>query len=96
MIQSSRFLGSVPAAAVSMFGFMNSQDSSRLQLLNMNYMKDVVWLNHCSHEIMIPLKNSLQWKERLLHVNMCVFKGEEETKRREKERVRASFWLQYI
>lgn len=45
MIQSSRFLWSVPAAGVLMFGFMNSQDSSRLQLLNVNYMKDVVCLN---------------------------------------------------
>lgn len=42
MIQSSRFLGSVPAAGVLMFGFMNSQDSRRhsygLHPLNMKYM----------------------------------------------------------
>lgn len=42
MIQSSRFPGSVPAAAVLMFGFMNSQDYRRhsygLQLSNMKYM----------------------------------------------------------
>lgn len=42
MIQSSRFPGSVPAARVLMFGFMNSQDyrthSYALQLSNMKYM----------------------------------------------------------
>ncbi len=71
MIQSSRFPGSVPAAAVLIFGFMNSQDYRRhsygLQLSNMKYMiaaHHVVRVYQCvSIEIlyiMIPVKSSLQ------------------------------------
>lgn len=44
MIQSSRFPGSVPAAGILMFGFINSQDYRRhsygLQLSNIKDMID--------------------------------------------------------